>query len=86
MIKGVPGDLSKIKAGYRAANQTRFSTTRTGLGGTGDAHIAGGLEYGRVREICRDMVRNDMLIGQMLERATDNIARDAAQSRLPATL
>lgn len=83
MINGVPGDLSKIKAGYRAATQTRFSTTRTGLGGTGDAHIAGGLEYGRVREICRDMVRNDMLIGQMLERATDNIARDAAP--IPAT-
>jgi len=83
MIRSDAGDMTKIRAGYRAAQQSRFSALRTGLGGTGDAHVAGGLDYGRVREISRDMIRNDMVIGQMLERATDNIAKQAMP--IPAT-
>ncbi len=68
--------IDKIQARYDAARPSRFSRERTGLGGTGDAHTLGTLDLWRIRETSRDQERNDKLIGQMVERAVNNIIGD----------
>lgn len=58
---------------YVASEPTRFRRTRTHLGGTADAHYAADFRFWEMREYARDMDRNDVIVGQMVDRAVDNI-------------
>lgn len=59
------------KGAYQAARPSRFRRQRTGLGGTADAHYRE-IDFWNIREFCRDMDRNDALVGQMIDRAVNN--------------
>lgn len=58
---------------YDGHKPSRFTRTRTGLGGSADAHFRTELQVHRFREIARDMDRNDVYVGQLVNRAVDNI-------------
>lgn len=62
----------KDSADYQAGRPSQFRRTRTGLGGTGDAHYTEQTLW-QIREYGRDMVRNDAIIGQAIERLVENI-------------
>lgn len=63
-----------LKADYDAARPSNNRRRRYGLGGTGDAHLGySWVDLWVLREYCRDVVRNDGIIGQALERATGYI-------------
>lgn len=67
--------LKDLQADYDAAKSSRFKRARIGLGGSADAHLGQGSDYWNLREAARDMVRNDAVIGQAVERAVRNIHR-----------
>lgn len=58
---------------YAANQPSRFRRTRTHLGGTADAHYAAEFRFWELREYARDMDRNDLIVGQMIDRAVENI-------------
>lgn len=58
---------------YAATEPSRFRRTRTNLGGSADAHYAAEFRFWELREYARDMDRNDVIVGQMIDRAVDNI-------------
>lgn len=64
-----------IRADYEAARSSRFRRARSGLGGTADAHLISEAKYWELREYARDAVRNDMILGQAVDRAVQNIHR-----------
>lgn len=72
-VLSVPETSAQVHASYSATQQSRFRRTRYKLGGGADAHYALGLDYYQIREYARDMDRNDQHIGQMIDRAVDNI-------------
>lgn len=72
-VKSVAGRFNSIKAAYSAALPSRFKRQRNRIHGTADAHYASRVEFHRIREYARDMDRNDAIIGQMIDRAVDNI-------------
>lgn len=67
--------LKDLQADYDAAKSSRFKRARIGLGGGADAHLGQGGDYWNLREMARDMVRNDGVLGQAVERAVRNIHR-----------
>lgn len=73
ILNGITSGIREVKAAYQAAMPSRFRRQRSRLGGTADAHYANETEYWRIREYCRDMDRNDSVIGQLVDRAVDNI-------------
>ena len=69
----------QARADYRMSKQSRFLKRKTGLatgGGTGDYHIRSEQDYYRDIEKARDMDRNDVMAGQMLDRLTVNIVQE----------
>lgn len=64
--------FQRVKADYTAGTPSRFRRRRTALGGTADAHITD-QQYWNVREYVRDMDRNDAIVGQLVDRAVDNV-------------
>jgi hypothetical protein len=57
--------------GYDALQNSRLSTKRSGLSGTGDNHLTESA-LSRLRNICRDMGRNNPLVkGLLLSEADD---------------
>ena len=72
-VQGIQGQIGAIKAAYNAALPSRFRRKRNRLGGTADAHYSNESEYWNIREYVRDMDRNDAVIGQLVDRAVDNI-------------
>jgi lambda family phage portal protein len=73
LLTSVQKAFGLVKAAYQAATPSRFRRQRNRLGGTADAHYASEAEFWRVREYCRDMDRNDAIIGQLVDRAVANI-------------
>lgn len=77
------GDLLKAndqaRADYRMSKQSRFVKRKTGLaagGGTGDYHIRNERLYYQDIEKARDMDRNEVMAGQMLDRLTIDIIQE----------
>ena len=69
----------QARADYRMSKQSRFVKRKTGLpsgGGTGDFHIRNETDYYRDIEKARDMDRNDVVAGQMLDRLSINIIQE----------
>ena len=72
-IPSVPATASLLRAHYAATQASRHRRERTGLGGSADAHYAMGLDFYKLREFARDMDRNDAVMGQLVDRACDNL-------------
>lgn len=66
IIKQFRGLKQEYRADYAAAKPSRFRRTRSGLGGTADAHYADEAMYFRVIETMRDMERNDPILRSTL--------------------
>lgn len=58
---------------YNAARTSEYRHDVGGLGGTADAHYAWGMDLWRIRELVRELDRNDPLLGQLVDRGLDNI-------------
>jgi len=58
--------------GYDALANSRLNTKRSGLGGTGDNHLTESA-LSRLRDICRDMGRNNPLVKGLLLTEADDV-------------
>ena len=70
------GDL---RADYSAAKHSRFRRRRSGYARSGsgaDYHYRSDADYLRMMELARDMDRNDVIIGQVIDRSVDNTVQD----------
>lgn len=69
----------QVKADYDMSKPSRFNRQRSGLpsqGNSADWHYRIESNYYRDIEAARDMDRNDMIVGQIVSRAVDNIIQD----------
>lgn len=69
----------EVKADYDMSKPGRFNRQRTGLpsqGNSADWHYRVESRYYRDIEAARDMDRNDMIVGQIVTRAVDNVIQD----------
>lgn len=76
--KSVAEQFSDLKSDYEAMNDSRFRRTRpgiTGAGGSADTHYASDFRFVRMREYARAMVRDDSVVGFLVERVVDNTIR-----------
>lgn len=68
-----------IRSDYAAARSSRHRRRRTGVNPTGsgaDYHYRSEGDYLRLLEQARDFDRNDVLVGQMVDRVLDNTIQD----------
>lgn len=68
-----------LRSDYSAAKASRFRRRRTGtnaLGSGADWHVRNEGDYLRMMEDARDMDRNDVIVGQVLDRAVTNTIQD----------
>ncbi len=72
MFKGMK---NWIRANYGAARDNKHRRRRLDLGGTADAHYRSAWDFWKLREEARAMDRDDMVVGQMVDRAVRNIVR-----------
>lgn len=66
-----PRGVDGLRADYSAGKPNRFRRRRTGLGGSGDAHIANPTQFELAREYVRDMDRNDAIPGAIVNTAVE---------------
>lgn len=69
----------EIKADYRAGSATQFQSARVGipaLGATADFHYRIETRYFRMVELARDVDRNDVIVGQGINRFVNNVVQD----------
>ena len=67
--------MEGMRADYEAARESRFVRRREGvipMGSSADYHIRDEYHFHMLREQARDMERNDMIVGQIIERAVAN--------------
>jgi lambda family phage portal protein len=67
--------FESMKSDYAAAKVSRFRRTRSGLPGMGagaDFHYRSEADYLRILEYARDMDRNDIVVGQAVDRSVNN--------------
>jgi len=77
--KGLAGSFEQVKSDYEMTKNSRFVRRRTGLapqGGSADFHIRSEPQYYDSIEKCRDMDRNDSVVGQIVDRAVANVIQD----------
>lgn len=75
-LESVVEEFGNLRADYSAAKDSRFKRKRYGLlpyGSGNDWSLRVPTDYYSILEQVRDMIRNDVLIGQMVERAAENI-------------
>ena len=68
-----------LRADYAAAKGSRFQRHRSGVSGAGsgaDYHYRRESDHLRLMEYARDMDRNDVIIGQTVDRAVQNTIQD----------
>lgn len=71
--------FADMKADYAAARPSRHRRTRTGIAPSGagaDYHYRSEADYLRLMENARDMDRNDVVVGQAIDRAVTNTIQD----------
>lgn len=71
--------FADVRNDYEMAKNSRFVRRRTGLapqGGSADYHIRSETQYYESIEKCRDMDRNDAVVGQIVDRAVANVIQD----------
>lgn len=75
----VAGAMDAVRADWEMSRQSRFIRRRVGvpaLGGGADYHYRSEHQYYNDIEQARDLDRNDMAVGQIIDRARDNIIQD----------
>lgn len=73
------GAMVDMRADYNAARSSHYRRKRTGLapmGSGADYHFRNEGDYLRLMEMARDLDRNDLIIGQGVNRAVDNTIQD----------
>lgn len=74
------GDFQQSQADYRAAKRSsRFQIKRGGIpsmGASADWHYKNDSQYLWMSEVARDIDRNDVVAGQILDRVVDNEVQD----------
>jgi len=71
--------FENLRSDYSAAKQGRFRRRRSGLslsGSGADYHIRSEADYLRILEYARDIDRNDIIVGQGINRLVDNVLQD----------
>lgn len=77
--KSLVAAFGDIRADYDFMKESRFIRRRTGLasgGAAADYHIRNEEDYYKGIEKARDVVRNDMVVGQALNRLVENVIQD----------
>jgi lambda family phage portal protein len=77
--KNLQAAFGDMRADYDFMKESRFIRRRTGLasgGAAADYHIRSEEDYYKGIEKARDVVRNDMVVGQALNRRCENIIQD----------
>lgn len=67
---------AEVQASYKAASETRHSRDMRGamiMGTSADYHYQAELDYFKIVEIARDIDRDDMVVGQAIDRLCNNI-------------
>ncbi len=78
----------RIKADYTAAKASRFRKTPTGIsahGSSADYHYRSESDYLRLIEYAREADRNNMLVGQGVNRVVSNVLQDTGIQPDPIT-
>lgn len=73
------GAMGEMRSDYNAARSSRYRRRRTGLASAGsgaDYHYASENDFLRVMEYARDFDRNDMVVGQITDRAVTNTVQN----------
>lgn len=71
--------FDELRADYSASKRTRFNRTRSGVSSTGrsaDYHFRSESDFFYAMELSRDIDRNDIIVGQAVDRLVDNIVQD----------
>ena len=71
----LPQLFGEARSDYAASKESRFRRRRQGVpvsGSGGDYHYRNDGDYLKILEYARDMDRNDMILGQMVDRAVTN--------------
>jgi capsid protein len=74
--------MEGLRADYSAAKASRLRRKRSGVPAAGagaDYHYRSDADYLRLMELARDMDRNDLLVGSILDRAVSNAIQDGIQ-------
>ncbi len=74
--------MESMRADYSAARDSRFRRKRTGVPSAGagaDYHYRSESDYLKLMELARDMDRNDVLVGSILDRAVSNAIQEGVQ-------
>lgn len=74
--------FGQLRSDFDMAKDSRFQRRRTGVSfsGTGaDYHVRNDSHLMHMIEVARDIDRNDMVLGQGIDRAVDNIVRDGVK-------
>lgn len=77
-VRSVFGTHDRLRADYDGARDSRFRRKRRGVGTTGlpaDYHYRSTGDHLKLMELARDMDRNDPYLGQLVDRAVDNIVQ-----------
>lgn len=78
-LQSIVEEFADLRADYSAAKPSRFKRQRNGLlpyGSNNDWSLRIPTDYYSVIEQARDMDRNDVLIGQMVTRACENVLQE----------
>ena len=71
--------FDSARSDYAAAKASRYRRKRTGVAASGsgaDYHYRNEGDYLRLLELARDMDRNDVIVGQTVDRAVNNCLQD----------
>ncbi len=71
--------FSDLRSDYNAAKTSYYRRRRTGIAATGsgaDYHYRSDADYLRMMELARDFDRNDVIVGQGIDRLVDNLVQD----------
>jgi len=73
------GDVfDTLRSDYNATRRSRYRRERSNVpwsGASADYHLRSATDHLRLMELARDMDRNDVIIGQAIDRAVDNIVQ-----------
>lgn len=71
--------FEELRNDYDVSKSTRFRRQRAGVGAVGrhaDYHFRNDSDFYRAMELSRDIDRNDIVVGQAVDRLVDNVIQD----------
>lgn len=79
IVPDIAGPMETARADYNAAKESRYRRRRTGVspqGSSADWHYRTESDWLKILEQARDFDRNDMVVGQTVDRAITNTIQD----------